>query len=239
MPKILVVDDQPLNVEFLKDELGKLEYEIVTAADGQQALQQIWDTAPDLVLLDLAMPGMGGLEVLGTLRKDPRYENLPVLLLTASPSFSDRIKGFEAGADDYITKPFSIEEVVARIHAHLRIQTLQREAMEREAMEREKLLARVEGIGQTLVTLAHHINNATQSISGMAQLCQLEPDNADQHRELIKISLSQTEKISAVLESLRQMVDHLDIRTTDYAGDPNRMLDIEESLRQRLEDNVG
>lgn len=102
-------------------------------------------------------------------------------------------------------------------------------------MEREKFLARVEGIGQTLVTLSHHLNNAAQAISGVAQLCQSDPENVRQHHQLAAIALKQTTRISAVLQSLQQMVDHTDARTVDYAGFPDRMLDIEEALRKRLE----
>ena len=229
MPKILVVDDLPLNVEYLEEELNKLGYEVETASDGEAALEKVEAFGPDLLLLDLSLPGMDGIDVIRSLRTDDRHEGLPVILLTASREMDDRIRGLSAGADDYITKPFQLAEVAARINAHLRIQTLQR-----EVLEREKRLARLEGIGQTLVTLAHHINNATQAISGMAQLSQLHVDDAEQHRQLADTTLRQTERICAVLEALQQMVDQMDLRTTDYAGDPDRMLDIEEDLRRRL-----
>ena len=116
-----------------------------------------------LCFLDLSRPVMDGLEVLRSLRADPDPGTLPVILLTAKTELNDLVTGLDSGADDYIRKPFRIEEVAARIKAHLRIQALQR-----QILENEKLLGKVEGIGQTLVTLAHHINNATQAISGMA-----------------------------------------------------------------------
>ena len=84
MHKILVADDLPLNVEYLVEELGPIGFEVITASDGQETLQQVWDRAPDLVLLDLSMPGMGGIEVLESLRGDSRYQGLPILLLTAA-----------------------------------------------------------------------------------------------------------------------------------------------------------
>ena len=77
MHKILVTDDLPLNVEYLVEKLGPMEFRLITATDGQETLQQVWDRAPDLVLLNLSMPGMGGIEVLETLRGDPRYQGLP------------------------------------------------------------------------------------------------------------------------------------------------------------------
>ena len=231
MPRILVADDLPFNVEFLEGELKALGYEVVTAADGKEALRQVTRTDPDLMLLDLSMPEMGGLEVLSILRKDPLYRGLPVILLTARKEFDERVKGLDAGADDYITKPFHAGEVAARIRALLRIQDLQR-----QVLDREKRLSQIEGIGQTLVTLAHHINNATQAISGMAQLCQNAPDDLRQHHQMADIAFKQSAKISAVIQSLQQMVDRMDVRTADYAGDPDRMLDIEDELQQRLKE---
>ncbi len=103
----------------------------------------------------------------------------------------------DSGADDYIRKPFRIEEVAARIKAHLRIQALQR-----QILENEKLLGKVKGIGQTLVTLAHHINNATQTISGMAQVCNARKDNLQQHHQLAETAIGQSARISAVLKSI-------------------------------------
>ena len=80
----------------------------ILVADGRETLQQVWDNAPDLVLLDLSMPGMDGIEVPESLRQDTRYQSLPVLLLTASDETEDRVRGLNAGADDYITKLFKI-----------------------------------------------------------------------------------------------------------------------------------
>jgi len=230
MSKILVVDDLPFNLELLDDELSTLGFEVVTASDGEEALEQVLKEQPDLVLLDLSLPKKDGLEVLASLRADPQYRSLPVILLTARQEYEDRVKGLEAGADDYITKPFHLGEVTARVNALLRIQELQR-----QVLDRETYMSKVEGVQQTLVTLAHHINNATQAISGMAQICQTEPDDLSLHHQLVEISLNQSLKISAVIQCLQKMVDHLDIRTADYAGDPNRMLDIEGDLRELLD----
>ena len=143
--------------------------------------------------------------------------------------------GLNAGADDYITKLFKIEEVVARIRAHLRIQTLQK-----QVLERERLLARVEGIGQTLVTLSHHLNNASQAMFGMAQLCEMEPENTEHHLDLTWVTLKQTARISTVLQSFQMTVEKVKIKTADYVGDPDRLLDIEDDLERRLKDlNLG
>ena len=97
MSKILVVDDLPLNVEFLEEELVKLGFEIVTASNGEEALHRVADTHPDLVLLDLSMPVMDGLEVLKSLRADPKHGTLPVILLTAKTDLDDLVAGLDTG----------------------------------------------------------------------------------------------------------------------------------------------
>ncbi|MCZ6636510.1 MAG: response regulator [bacterium] len=229
MAKLLVVDDLPFNIEILKEELRLLGHEVTSASDGLDALERVAESRPDLILLDVAMPQMDGLEVLKRLREDPQYADLPIILLTGRQDYDDRIEGFDAGADDYITKPFRLREVVARVNAMLRIQDLQR-----QALDREKLLSQIEGMGQTLVTMAHYINNSTQAISGMAQLCQTAPDNLPQHQQLAEIAFTQATKISAVIDSIQTMIDRMEVQTADYAGDPDRMLDIEEQLQKKL-----
>ena len=230
MPHILIVDDMPMHLEYLSEELESLGFEVSTAADGESCLQQITKRKPDLLLLDYAMPGMDGLTVLKLLRADDAYTGMPVILLTARKDIEDRVEGLDAGADDYITKPFHIGEVTARIRSHLRIQELQQ-----NVIDREKRLSQIEGIGQTLVTLSHHINNATQSISGLAQLAQNAEDDADLNRELASVCLRQTDRIRVVLDGLHQMVERMDVKTIDYAGTPDAMLEIAE-LEQRLEE---
>jgi DNA-binding response OmpR family regulator len=228
MTHILVADDMSMHVDYLKEELENLSYEVSTASDGAGCLKQISTRVPDLVLLDYAMPGMDGLEVLKVLRSEEAYANLPVILLTARKDIGDRVEGLDAGADDYITKPFHIGEVVARIKALLRIRDLQQ-----SMIDREKRLAHVQGVGQTLVTLSHHINNATQSISGMAQLAREDKEDLELHQQMAEVCLRQTERIRLVLTSLHEMVEQMNLKTIDYAGTPDAMLDIGE-LEEKL-----
>ena len=231
MARILAVDDMPLHLDYLQEELTHLGHEVVTAGDGQEALRAISEQEPDIVLLDLSMPGMDGLQVLQVLRKEEAYASLPVIMLTARKEYEDRIAGLDAGADDYITKPFHIGEVASRIKALLRIRDLQE-----GVLEREKTLAQLRGVGQTLVTLAHHLNNATQSISGTAQLAGEDPENVELSAQLRTVPIRQSEKISTVLQTLSRMVDSMEIHTSDYAGEPDRMLDIEAELKRRIDE---
>src|SRR5216683_2749530 len=110
-PKILIVDDTPHNVKMLADLLAAKGYAIVTAVSGQEGLEKVEAEQPDLVLLDVMMPGMDGYEVCRRIRANPEYGILPVVMVTALDPTRERIKGLEAGADDFLTKPVNVGEL--------------------------------------------------------------------------------------------------------------------------------
>jgi adenylate cyclase len=122
--KILVVDDTLQNVKLLVDLLTVKGYTVVTAASGPVALEQVDTERPDLVLLDVVMPGMSGYEVCRKIRENPATGILPVVMVTASDPAQERIKGLEAGADDFLTKPINQPELLARVRSLLRIKRL-------------------------------------------------------------------------------------------------------------------
>jgi len=119
--KILVVDDTPKNVKLLADILAVKGYAVVTAASGAEALEKVEAERPDLVLLDVVMPGMSGYEVCRKIREKPATGILPVVMVTALDPNQERIKGLEAGADDFLTKPINQPELLARIRSLLRV----------------------------------------------------------------------------------------------------------------------
>ncbi len=118
MPKrILIIDDEPMIVESVSYSLKQEGYEVISAGDGVTGMQLAEDEAVDLILLDLMLPGMNGLEVCRSLR---HHSNVPIIMLTAKEGEIDRVLGLELGADDYVTKPFSMRELVARIKTVLK-----------------------------------------------------------------------------------------------------------------------
>ncbi len=131
--KILVVDDTPANVKLLVDVLTAKGYAVSAAVDGEQALQQVAADMPDIVLLDIMMPGLSGYDVCRRLRADPATALLPVVLCTSLDPQQERIKGIEAGADDFLTKPINRPELLARVKSLLRIKTLQDEVKDQAA----------------------------------------------------------------------------------------------------------
>ena len=120
MAKILVVDDEEPILELLKFNLEKEGYQVFVAKDGQEALDRVEKEQPDLLVLDVMLPGMDGLEVCRILRLQPRFQQIPIIMLTAKGEEIDTVLGLELGADDYMTKPFSLRELLARIKARLR-----------------------------------------------------------------------------------------------------------------------
>jgi two-component system phosphate regulon response regulator PhoB len=121
-PRILIADDEPDALKLLEGRLVAAGFEVMKAADGLAALGRVRKDAPALVILDVMMPEMSGLEVCRTLKGDPKTARMPIMLLTARNEEVDRVLGFEFGADDYVTKPFSPREVVLRVQALLRRQ---------------------------------------------------------------------------------------------------------------------
>jgi adenylate cyclase len=136
-PRILVVDDNPANVDILRTRLEAQGYEVKTAADGEEALSAVKQHQPDLILLDVMMPKLDGIEVCRRLRADKAASFVPVILVTAKSDSKDAVAGLEAGADEYLTKPVDHAALVARVKSMLRIKALQDTVLEQSAQLKE------------------------------------------------------------------------------------------------------
>lgn len=151
-PRILVVEDEASLVTLLRYNLEKAGFEVATAGDGEEALLMVTERAPDLVVLDWMVPLVSGIELCRRLRRDAATRDIPVIMLTARGEEEDRLRGLNAGADDYITKPFSPAELIARVHAVLR--------RARPALENDTL-----AFGDIIMDLAtHRVTRAGQAI---------------------------------------------------------------------------
>ncbi|MBL9205217.1 MAG: response regulator transcription factor [Opitutaceae bacterium] len=141
---VLLVDDVPENLSLLIDTLRDAGYEIRVAESGERALKQLPNIAPDLVLLDVMLPGINGFETCRQMKADSRWREVPVLFVTALNDVTEKVRGFEAGGVDYLTKPFHPQEVLARVTAHLQLAALRRELERKNAELSEEVALRLE-----------------------------------------------------------------------------------------------
>lgn len=137
-PTLLVVDDNLVNLKVLLDHLSHSGYKTLIAQNGDDAIEQAEYAQPDLIILDVRMPGMNGFETCGRLKKNEITKEIPVIFMTALNDTEDKVKGFKVGAVDYITKPFQQEEVLIRIKTHLMVRQLQKTLQEKNMLLEEK-----------------------------------------------------------------------------------------------------
>jgi two-component system NtrC family sensor kinase len=155
---LLIIDDNPNNLGVIVDYLGELGFEIVVAKNGEIGLKRAKTVQPDMILLDVMMPGIDGFETCRRLKADDQTADIPVIFMTALDDAEDKINGFEVGGVDYVTKPIQQEEVLARITTHLRIRDLTRHLnvkVQELTQTRQELLQKVEELNKTRQELVH------------------------------------------------------------------------------------
>src|SRR4051795_1824283 len=130
--RVLVVDDVLPNVKLLAAKLTREYFDVITAFNGPEALERIKKEAPDIVLLDVMMPGMDGFEVCARIRSDPATMHIPIVMITALSDAADRVRGLEAGADDFLTKPVNDVSLLARVRSLVRLKMMMDEWRLRE-----------------------------------------------------------------------------------------------------------
>ena len=165
-PKILIVDDTPANIDVLDLFLEKEGYKISIAQSGESALDLADRISPDLILLDVMMPGIDGFETCRRLKSNDKTSDIPIIFITARNESADIIKGFSLGGVDYITKPFSQEEVCARVHLHLKLKTLM------AALEtKNQKLADLNDLKNKFLGMASHdLRNPISTIQGFSKI---------------------------------------------------------------------
>jgi signal transduction histidine kinase len=175
---ILIVDDTPTNIKVLFEILSQSGFKVSIAKSGESALEKVKETFPDLILLDVMMPGIDGFETCRRLKADLRTKDIPVIFMTVLSEVVDKVKGLKLGAVDYITKPIEQEEVLARINVHLELRKAQLRLVQEEKMS---------ALGQLVAGVAHEINNPINFISGNLSHARRDVDELLKLLELYKV----------------------------------------------------
>ncbi len=205
MAKILIVDDEQINLDFFEVMLTKLGFEVEKASDGEQALEAVRSTRPDLVVLDNIMPKLSGWEVTRTLKQDDEfaeYRDVPIIMFSAMDDVKDKIEGFELGVEDYITKPFNFSEVLARIKAVLRNHELGQ-----QVVQRERRLALLETLNKSLLYFATHLRGPIQEILRVAD--SLDVNDPQQVSSFVELVKREAEATRATLDGLEDEISDL------------------------------
>ncbi|MCJ7580498.1 MAG: response regulator [Candidatus Aminicenantes bacterium] len=203
---VLIVDDEERNIKLLKAYLMTNQYEVVEASRGEEALKMVNDFNPDLILLDVMMPGIDGFEVCKRLKQDDKTQMIPVVMVTALREREDRIRALEAGADDFLSKPVDRTELLGRVKSLLRIKSYHDELLKSYkeiALKNEKLkeLERIkEGLTHMII---HDLNNPLSAIYGNLEMIKVENQN------LSETEIDTMDKCLAYSLDLRQMVQGL------------------------------
>lgn len=218
MKRILVVDDLPENVFMLQDRLENEGYEVVTAYDGKTGIAKATSDMPDLILLDVMMPGMTGIEVCKALKQDPSLADIPIIIVTAKSGADDTREGLEAGAFDYIKKPFEKVEMLARINSALKLSEAHKLVVEAE--KRSMYAA-------TVLTTNHKIKQPLTLISLSSAAIKRELNKEQISRDAILNRLNYVEtavnEITNILNQLNAIKKPL---TSDYAKNV-KMIEVE------------
>ncbi|OUD13979.1 hypothetical protein TPSD3_06440 [Thioflexithrix psekupsensis] len=199
---ILIVDDVVANVRIMFDLLNQHGFEVLIAEDGETALQITQMNQPDLILLDIMMPGLSGFETCRRLKENDKTRDIPVIFMTALSEAKDKIHGFELGAVDYVTKPFYSEEVLARVNTHLTLRNLQKKLQSQNLQL--KLLN--EEKDEILGIAAHDLKNPLSAIQTLASMIAGDIDNMPKQQQLDYLRLIQVSS-ERMFELIKALLD--------------------------------
>jgi len=201
--KILIVDDEPLNLDFFEVMLSNLGFTVVKAEDGEEALEKVQTTNPDLIILDNVMPKLSGWKVTRLLKTGSEYKaykDIPIIMFSAMDDVKDKIEGFELGVEDYITKPFNFSEVLARIRAVLRHRELSR-----QVVRNQERISLIETLNQSYLAFGKDLESRLEEMESLKKSDDSAfPDKLSSVIEFTKKSLGVLSREYDSLQSARQ-----------------------------------
>ena len=212
-PRILVVDDQPINIKLLQRKFERQGMEVFVAYDGRECLRIVEDSVPDLILLDIMMPEMDGIETCQRLKENPATETIPIIFITAKASKEGKLEGLDAGAVDYITKPIDLDETLARVRTQLRLQDMFRENL--ELQERLGDARKAAAIGAITQGIAHNLNNLLGVVVGYLDLIKNGYDSPDMVKRSVKLMDHAINRMVNIIRQLGTIANNERVELTD------------------------
>jgi CheY-like chemotaxis protein len=201
---ILVVDDQPINVQLLKRKLERENLRVIAAYNGLEALDQVSREMPDLILLDVMMPDMDGIEVCQRLQANESTRGIPVIFITARTNKESKLEGLGVGAVDYITKPIDLDETMARVQTQLRVVAINRQLIDLTRRLEESRKAAT--IGAVTQGIAHNLNNLLGVVIGYLDLVKAYYDKPEQVRKNAQHVEDAVQRIVTIIKQLSTLV---------------------------------
>ncbi len=201
---ILVVDDQPINVQLLKRKLERENLRVIAAYNGLEALDQVSREMPDLILLDVMMPDMDGIEVCQRLQANESTRGIPVIFITARTNKESKLEGLGVGAVDYITKPIDLDETMARVQTQLRVVAINRQVVDLTRRLEESRKAAT--IGAVTQGIAHNLNNLLGVVIGYLDLVKAYYDKPEQVRKNAQHVEDAVQRIVTIIKQLSTLV---------------------------------
>ena len=252
---VFIVDDHPENIRVLGNILRNQGYKLAIAADGLLALQMINQKPPDLILLDVMMPEMDGYEVCEKIKSNSKTKDIPVIFLTAKGELEDKIKGFQVGGADYITKPFEATEILARVQTHLKLKKAtdyirnENDRLEVLLEERTKDLIKSErqaAFAQFMQGIIHNLRGPISAIMGRASLIQINKHDVDMSLQEEVRNLEVYKRIFGEIwegadfivqasDELNSMIKSMMIKSRQDKKESVLKKDLNEILRKELE----
>jgi len=229
--KILIVDDEQINLDFFEVMLSKLGFVVERAADGEEALERVWETRPDLIILDNVMPRMSGWEVTRWLKESDEYaecRDIPIIMFSALDDVQDKIQGFELGVEDYITKPFNFSEVLARIKAVLR-----HREMAEQVVRREHRMELVERLNKSLLHFTDRMREPMEELLNQTE--ELQVSNADDVQTFVSRVASYCRTTLDALDDLQEEIQELRQRGDQLKEDELTVEALDQKYRERFE----